>query len=590
MEAYMALFDAIRVQRESARDPAWASDLTNTKICLIEYQSELTDIIDARLRRINRKILHDGINVAASFVDFRLPFLFHNGEPVKILKLYNIQCHMRSDRILQMLRDAGIHTCSLTAVKSAAHSTTAKVACPTLALSCRLQLIAILKKVAWTKYSASLQDDDKFIAVQPILKPILPSAIIPSIAQATQVLDADPLLVKLAENYDLAEYLSRFLSCEDIANAWLLCRNKNLVTLLMKRRVDASRSGFIGQNTRQMVKDYIVRYQPKEIIFSDRGLIREASAAIKTLNAPSNVLPYQLKRMDLSDLMLNSQLIDLVARTFVIDELIVGKSSHELRAAFSRIRTRQLRVFGNRHLQGDFLRESVARVESLTLCDCGEVACRPIIDFLRDNLIIKQVKLNKCSFLVNSQPEAMLLLLEAIVSDNAYVESLAISYDQRVDERPFDGQFINLSSNLTLKEVDFSNNADVSKIIPNIVLYISNVKMLDLSGVPLVDYIDFSELCVIESLNISYSQYLAVSLQSLVSLSFRELRVENHLGKSKTKLLDLNCIEHLTYVKDFVYKFIKCKIAVRFPLERRIKNEEIELSRDGIIDTLSRES
>ncbi|KAL7301578.1 hypothetical protein TKK_0005592 [Trichogramma kaykai] len=337
-----------------------------------------------------------------------------------------------------MLRDAGIHTCSLTAVKSAAHSTTAKVACPTLALSCRLQLIAILKKVAWTKYSASLQDDDKFIAVQPILKPILPSAIIPSIAQATQVLDADPLLVKLAENYDLAEYLSRFLSCEDIANAWLLCRNKNLVTLLMKRRVDASRSGFIGQNTRQMVKDYIVRYQPKEIIFSDRGLIREASAAIKTLNAPSNVLPYQLKRMDLSDLMLNSQLIDLVARTFVIDELIVGKSSHELRAAFSRIRTRQLRVFGNRHLQGDFLRESVARVESLTLCDCGEVACRPIIDFLRDNLIIKQVKLNKCSFLVNSQPEAMLLLLEAIVSDNAYVESLAISYDQRVDERPFD--------------------------------------------------------------------------------------------------------------------------------------------------------
>ncbi|CAB0039001.1 unnamed protein product [Trichogramma brassicae] len=208
MESYMALFNAIRVQRESARDPAWASDLINTEICLTEFQPQVKEVIDARLRRINRKTMHEDICVAASSVDFRLPSLFFNGEPVKLLKLSNVQGYLRSEQILRMLRDAGIHTCVLTAVRSTAGSTTAKIACPTLALSCRLQLVAILKKVAWTRYSASLQQDEKFIAIHPILSPGLPSAVTPSVARATQVLDPDSLLVRLAEKYDIIEYIT----------------------------------------------------------------------------------------------------------------------------------------------------------------------------------------------------------------------------------------------------------------------------------------------------------------------------------------------------------------------------------------------
>ncbi|KAL7306276.1 hypothetical protein TKK_0001710 [Trichogramma kaykai] len=90
MDSYMALFEAVRIQRESAQDSLWASDLTNTEICLREFLPQVEEVINQRLRRINRKRMRDGVSIAAASVDLRLPALFHNGEPVKNLELKNI--------------------------------------------------------------------------------------------------------------------------------------------------------------------------------------------------------------------------------------------------------------------------------------------------------------------------------------------------------------------------------------------------------------------------------------------------------------------------------------------------------------------
>ncbi|CAB0042178.1 unnamed protein product [Trichogramma brassicae] len=147
MEPYQTLYEAIRGQRELARDPSWADDLRNTEICLDEFQEAVRTLIEARLRRINRKRRSDGIGIVVTSVDFKGPSLFHKGAPIKVFKLSSITGYMRRQQIERMLDDANIRPCVVSRVKSSTRATTAKITCERLATACRLQLSALLKRI-----------------------------------------------------------------------------------------------------------------------------------------------------------------------------------------------------------------------------------------------------------------------------------------------------------------------------------------------------------------------------------------------------------------------------------------------------------
>ncbi|KAL7289094.1 hypothetical protein TKK_0017044 [Trichogramma kaykai] len=585
MDSYMALFEVVRIQRESAQDSLWASDLTNTEICLREFLPQVEEVINQRLRRINRKRMRDGVSVAAASVDLRLPALFHNGEPVKNLELKNISGYLHRNQVRSMLADAGVHTCDLTYFRPKPHSTAVKVACPSLTSSCRLQLAAMLKRVLWTRYSSTLHESESHVVVRPILQTGQRAAAVPT----SELIDPESLLSRVASNVDLIEYLSEMLSYDDLSNAWLLCRNVNFVRLLMRRRVDSAWPGFVGQNARQMIKDYIYRFQPKEVVLSEQGIIRDAAVAFTVLDSPSGQLSFSLHLLDLTGVRINSQIISLIRESYTVVELKIADASNTLSMSFSRIRPRQLRVDDNSHLRGEFLSESKSTLEVLHLNRCREVAFRPIINMLRDNLILRELYIYDCTFLINNQTEAMLLLLEAIVNEDTYVEKLAIAFSDGTVEQPFDGQFINLTNNLTLKEINFSNNTHIAKFLPLIIINVQNIKTLDLSNVPLLDYLDFTEMWALESLKICYSRYVVSSLSTILADSFKYLSVINNLGKKKSKCVDLNCVEHLTHADKFLFSFYKCKIVIPALLEQRIKNNQISLVRDELNVTLARD-
>ncbi|KAL7304791.1 hypothetical protein TKK_0003016 [Trichogramma kaykai] len=117
MGAYGALIEAVRGQREIAREPDWASDLLRTELCLEEFRASIEERIKKGLNSQNRKHLHDGVNVAATAVDFRLPALFYNGSPIKSFRLDNIRGHLRREQLERMITDAGIGDFTLSAIK-----------------------------------------------------------------------------------------------------------------------------------------------------------------------------------------------------------------------------------------------------------------------------------------------------------------------------------------------------------------------------------------------------------------------------------------------------------------------------------------
>uniref|UniRef100_A0ABD2WUH8 F-box domain-containing protein n=1 Tax=Trichogramma kaykai TaxID=54128 RepID=A0ABD2WUH8_9HYME len=585
MDSYMALFEAVRIQRESAQDSLWASDLTNTEICLHEFLPQVEEVFNQRLRRINRKPMRDGVSVAAASVDLRLPVLFHIGEPVKNLELKNISGYLHRNQVRSMLADAGVHTCDLTYFRPKPHSTAVKVACPSLTSSCRLQLATMLKRVLWTRYSSTLHESESHAVVRPILQTGQRAAAVPT----SELVDPESLLSRVVSNVDLIEYLSEMLSYDDLSNAWLLCKNLNLVRLLMRRRVDSAWPGFVGQNARQMIKDYIYRFQPKEVVLSEQDIIRDAAVAFTVLDSPSGQLPFSLHLLDLTGVRINSQIISLISESYTVVELKIAEASNTLSTSFSRIRPRQLRVDDNSHLRSEFLSESKSTLEVLLLNRCREVAFRPIINMLRDNLILRELYIYDCTFLINNQTEAMLLLLEAIVNEDTYVEKLTIAFSNVTVEQPFDSQFINLTNNLTLEEINFSNNTHIAKFLPLIIINVQNIKTLDLSKVPLLDYLDFTEMWALKSLKVCYSRYVVSSLSTILADSFKYLFVINNLGKKKSKFVDLNSVEHLTHADKFLFSFYKCKIVIPALLEQRIKNNQISLVRDELNITLARD-
>ncbi|KAL7306195.1 hypothetical protein TKK_0001638 [Trichogramma kaykai] len=587
MDTYAALYGTLRTQRGLAQDPVWASDLCNTEICLDEYKSEVARITSTSVNSRNRRRMRGGINVPATSVNFRFPSLFHNGNPVKVFKLCGVHGLLKREQLERMIADLGIRDCGLSGIRSSAHSTTARLTCSSLASSCRLQLAAALKRIIWTRYSRTLHESEKFAAVRPMLSCATQAAPTPR-AAAPQQSDRETLLFRVVERIDLLEYIGRELSYEDLSNIWLICRSRDLVRLIMRRRVDASWPGFVGQNAIHMIRDYIGRFCPGEIIFSDRGIVCDAATACSVLDRGPGGLTVSLHTLDVSGVKINTQLIELVANAFSIVRLVIAESCGVLSVAFSRVRVRQLCVAGNKYLQGDFLQHLKARLETLSLTECGQIAYQPVLVFACDNLIFRELSLCDCDFLSNDQCDVYVLLLEALINENSYLENLTMSFSEPTGRDTPDGRVINLSNSLTIKELNISNNLYLSHFVPQIVANINNVKVLNLSGVPFYDYIDMSELWCIESLYICYAEYLMYSLSSLNAQTIRYIEVVNKKGKSKTKLLDLGCIEQLIGVDHkFSFKFLNCKTTIPAALDRKMKRINITVSNVNKCLTLS---
>ncbi|CAB0030057.1 unnamed protein product [Trichogramma brassicae] len=217
MEAYRALIEAVRGQREIAREPDWASDLLRTELCLEEFRESIEEKITRGLNSQNRKRLHNGVNIAATSVDLRLPALFFNGSPVKSFYLDNIRAHLRREQLECMITDAGIHTFTLSGIKYNGNTTRAVVTCPLLSSACRLQLVARLGRLVWTRYSHTLQDQERYASIRPILsdaRPVEPAA--RDVVRASDPPNPESFLVKVSSKYDLLEYFSTFLSYEDL--------------------------------------------------------------------------------------------------------------------------------------------------------------------------------------------------------------------------------------------------------------------------------------------------------------------------------------------------------------------------------------
>ncbi|KAL7292757.1 hypothetical protein TKK_0013669 [Trichogramma kaykai] len=445
MEPYQALYEAIRGQRELARDPSWADDLRNTEICLDEFREAVQAVVEARLRRVNRKRRSDGIGIVATSIDFRVPSLFHNGAPIKRFKLSGISGSMRRQQIERMLDDANIRPCVVSCVRPSARATTAKITCERLATACRLQLLVFLKRIVWTRYTNVLHDTENAIAVRPIIGSLSEIAASRSDAGTIDGVKDESPVNRLLRDLDSLEHFCRFLPIDDLVNFWMYSRRQALVPFIMKRRVDSAWPGFVGQNAAQQIQSYISRYSPREIVLGERGVVADVSVARRVLGSPSVELPVRVQLLDLSGIKIDSNIIETVRSSYNINKFVVADSSIVLSQAFSRIQMRQLFVSNNNHLQGRFLAHARDTLQLLSLSSCRDVNIFTVIEYASSNLILKELHLSDCHWLANGQTDALILLLEALINENAYCEVLSISFRDVVESNgPFDRRAINV--------------------------------------------------------------------------------------------------------------------------------------------------
>ena len=270
----------------------------------------------------------------------------------------------------------------------------------------------------------------------------------------------------------------------------------------------------------------------------------------------------RLKKLDLTDVLVNEMIIELLSDKFKIGCLRLCETRAHIDRALKLEGLLELYVENNENFLTTCLYEpALVNLRKLEIVNCPLILLTCIENFINGINDLKELILRDCIKLDKNM--FLLDFLRAVFSNKNGLKAFVFEYTVQPLAEILQFFPSSLEDDVSLTELNLTNNAILSNKVSEIIMHTTKLRVLKLQGVELNEQVTLSYLYELEELYIDYFHDFSIIIATLNSNMFKKLEVANkhHIKSIMTKNVNFDNLYEL-FRKDYDLEvfFINCKV------------------------------